>query len=280
MAHSQKLFKKPKDMTYTDMSIWLDNNFYKEDCDYNTAYSYLWLLSYMLACKNKYFNSEKDYEKFSSFVAYDAFKRMTNKDKSRIKSGLNYIKSIMPFRKMAYDAEKNVKIIDSEFDSSWDGFEYRNLRRESFEKSNHELIVENIIQILENTPKYIDKCIPKVFKKDVLYLNIYNSCLLSMINKMTLKQQYKENLYYKLDNVPSFNDVKYYRKHLDNDIILWHLPDTMKNVVQVVLNKVNNILVNEIKEVTSDILVSDSEFNCILGSAFESTTGGNSEADY
>lgn len=36
-----QLINKPKDITYTQMSIWLDANFYKEDCDYEKAYIYL-----------------------------------------------------------------------------------------------------------------------------------------------------------------------------------------------------------------------------------------------
>lgn len=45
-----------------------------------------------------------------------------------------------------------------------------------------------------------------------------------------------------------------------------------------VINKVNNIIINEINELSDDIKIPDSEFNGIMTSGF--VESGSNEADY
>lgn len=276
---AQKLFVKPSDMRYTDMCIWVDENFYREDCDYGRAYTYLWLIAYMLAAKQKYFNTQRDYEEFSSMLAYNTYQRMLSKDKPRIKSCLNYMKSILHFRKGSYEIQKQQKIIDPKYDN-WDSVGYVEKCKSSYEASSgSEKLFEGVVQTLNAVPNIIKRSIPKVFKSDkVEYENIYISCLLSMINKITLPSVYEDKLYNKLDNSPTFDEVKYYKKYLDDDIILWHLPDSMEVVVMTIINKVNNIIINEINDLSDDIKISDTEFSGIMSSGF--TEGGSNETDY
>jgi hypothetical protein len=70
----------------------------------------------MLAAKQKYFNTQAEYEEFSSILAYSTYQRMINKNRPPIKSVLNYMKSILYFRKCAYDVQKQQRIIDPKFD--------------------------------------------------------------------------------------------------------------------------------------------------------------------
>ena len=276
---AQGLFKKPENVTYTQMCIWIDNNFGKEDCDYNKAYEYMWLLSYMLAAKQKYFRNELDYEEFSSMLANEVFQRLLDKDKKPIKSVLNYMKSILFFRKCMYDATNRQKIIDPKYDD-WDGLSYIEKSKNIYESNLHnEELYQGIVETLEACPSIIKKCIPKLYKADsVEYKNIYISCLLSMINKVTLPEYYNKKLEEKLDNNSNFDVAKFYTKYLDNDIILWHLPKSMYNVIIVILNKVNNLMVDEIKGLSNSIKVSEADFNSIMSSAFQ--TGGSNETDY
>ena len=274
----QKLFKKPSDMTYTKMAMWIDENFYKDDCDHSRAYSYMYLLGYMLAAKQKFFNEQKDYEEFAAMIAYDTYQRMISKEKGPIKSVLNYMKSILFFRKGLFKIKKAQKIIDPKYDN-WDSVIYVEKCKDAYETSNRGDLFEGVIETLKDTPNIIKKSIPKVYRHNkLLYKNIYISCLLSMINRITLPNQYDSKLDLKLNSSPGFDEVKYYKKYLDNDIILWHLPETMSSIVTVVLNKVNMNIVNEIKELSNDIKISDSDFSNIMTSGFKS--GGSNETDY
>jgi hypothetical protein len=99
-----------------------------------------------------------------------------------------------------------------------------------------------------------------------------------MINKITLPTVYDDKLQTKLESSPTFDEVKYYKKYLDNDIILWHLPESFEVVVMTIINKVNNIIVNEINELSDDIKISEVEFNGVMTSGFND--GGSNETDY
>lgn len=278
MAKKQKLFNKPDDVRYVDMCIYIDNNFYTDHCDYNKAYTYMWFIAYMLAAKQKLFNNVNDYEDFASMLAYSTYQRMTNKNKSEIKSVLNYMKSVIHFRKMTFESQKQQKIIDSKFDD-FDSMAYVERLKSVYESSNRDALFDGVKETLERVPSIIKDCIPKVFKSDkVEYNNIYISSLLSFINRITLPSVYDEKLKVKLDSMPHFNEVKYYKKYLDNDIILWHLPDSMEMVIVTIINKANGIIINEINDLTDSVKLSESDFNGIMASGF--IEGGTNDTNF
>jgi len=78
----------------------------------------MYLLGYMLASKAKYFTNIDDYDGYACYLAYDTFSRMKNPSKVRIKSVLNYMKSVMYFRKMSYQNETFAEIIDPVYNTS------------------------------------------------------------------------------------------------------------------------------------------------------------------
>lgn len=266
----QTLFTKPKNVSYTQMSIWLDENFYKEDCDDTKAYTYLWLLAYMLACKHKYFSNVKDYEGFASYVANDTFTRMRCKEKSRVKSGLNYIKSVLYFRKVAYEKERHQEVINPEFDLNWDADNYSRQQKLKLEKTNREITKIIIEDIFATIPLLIKKHIPNVFKfNKVLYNNLYTSCLLSMSARLTLTNMHKKNKEMRFNSTRVFNEVVYYANHLDNlECKLWHLPKAIENVIIIVLNKTMNELKLMIQDTIISSYISDEEFMNISNSAY------------
>ena len=95
-------YRKPSNVTYTQMCIWIDENAYKEDCDEYTLFQYLYHLAGMLAFKRRFFEKNLYYHDFSIFAATKIFLRLRDKrqfgkavDKTlpRIKSILNYTKT-------------------------------------------------------------------------------------------------------------------------------------------------------------------------------------------
>ena len=269
------LFKKPSNMRWVDLAIWIDENFYKEDCDYNTAYAYMYLLASMLSSKHRYFDNQKDYDEFAALLAYDTFKRMQNVNKGKIKSVLNYMKSIISFRRIGYNYSKRQKIIDPVYDKEWDAVAYVENCKDSYEASFSDKLYEGVVEVLSYTPQHILNSIPKVYKVNKLeYKNIYLSCMLSMLDRITLPNARDEKLNHKLKTSSMFDEVKFYNKYLDDgNIILWNLPKEYSNLILLIINKVNNKLINEIKELSNDFKISNEDFNHIMSSGF--TSGGN-----
>ena len=74
------LYNKPKDVTYTQMAIWVDENSPNEDCDKEKLFEYLYHLCHIFAYKWKYFSSSKDYDDFSIFSASILFNRIEKKN--------------------------------------------------------------------------------------------------------------------------------------------------------------------------------------------------------
>jgi len=261
-------------MTYTDLCIYVDNNFYREDCDKELVYKYIWLIGNMLACKGKFFTNALDYQDFSSYLAYDVYSRMIDTSKPPIKSVLNYIKSIINFRKNAYRRESYSEIIDTskpEYDNFNEDLFKENYKTD-IEKYNHFRLESSITSLLSGIPTILKKNIPRVYRgNSIEFENIYISCLITMLNSYTLPNESTEYLNMKEEGCPSFNEVNYYRKHLDNKIILWNLPKSMETVVKIIINKTNSILVKEIREISTESTISDDEFNSVAFSVLEVT---------
>lgn len=270
------LFKKPKDVRFVDMAIWIDNNIHNPDCDMNKAFTYMYLLAYMLGSKAKYFRNIEDYDGFACYLAYSTFMRLTDNTKPPVKSVLNYMKSIMYFRKMGYEQEVYSEMIDPIYNKNWDSDTYREQGITILESSNREIIKQSVDDIFKCLPSIIKENIPKVYSSNkVLYSNLYISVLLSLTSKFTLPEQNRLYLENKLKEKVAFNEVNYYRKHLTDELILWHVPDSMSGVVQVIINKVNFELINIIKELSNEIHVTEDEFNIIAKSAWGDSNHDN-----
>jgi len=119
-----------------------------------------------------------------------------------------------------------------------------------------------IRDIIKSIPYLVEENIPNVYRNDKLLChNLYVSSLLSLLSRFTLSKRYRDYMQKKLDSCISFDEVKYYKKHLDNDaIILWKLPDNMAPIVNLILNKVKAQLVEDIKEVSNDFKVTEAMF--------------------
>lgn len=258
-------FSKPKGMTYTDLCIWIDNNFYEPGCDMNKAFEYMYIIAYMLASKKKYFTNIDDYDGYAQYLAFSTYTRMTNADKNQIKSVLNYMKSIMRFRKIGYQKETFSEVIDSEYNKAWNGDLYTEKNINRLENGNRVQLESLVEDLLTQIPKSVHKNIPKVYKSDkFVSKNIYTSVLLTLLYNFTLPKINEDFLKQKEAQSSTFNNVEYYHKHLDNETVLWYLPESMKSVVVLVVNKVKCEILNDIKSVIDDYKMSEQEYKNIF----------------
>ena len=265
------LYTRTKGVSYTDMCIWIDKNIHDPDCDVDTAYKYIWLLANMLACKAKYFINFNDYQNFSSYLATDVFLRLRNKEKKPIKSVLNYMKSILYFRKCMYCDETFSEVIDVSR-SQYDNFNedlFKDRFKNSLESYNHVTLELIIGDILEAMPEIIKSNISDSYKVNKrIYENIYISALLSSLNRIVLSNDKLEYLHSKHTKQSKFDDIKFYSKNKDSDLILWHLPKELESVVNVIVNRSYNSIINSIKEAIDYTKIDDDEYISVLASGF------------
>lgn len=134
---------KPRNLKYTDMCIYIDSHIYEPNPDIEIIFNYLQYLFYGLAYKKKFFRNKDDYEKYSIFAATQVYLRLTNsrqflpeddpKKLTKVKSVLNYIKTILYPMKVDYQKQFFNKVFD--------------------DKYNGEGVVENIQSYLVNNIK-------------------------------------------------------------------------------------------------------------------------------
>ena len=264
------LWKKPANMKYTDLCIYIDQNVPKivNPGEYpeieNTIYNYLWLLVKALAIKKCMFTDFQDYDMYAFYAANRLFfalrKNQLNQGKMikgklirPIKSCLNYTKALLYPMKIEYQRESFREVIEEEFVSKkFDAFAYKeqlkNNARESsgvtvqFKEHLQEALIQNgkiLEEILQKSP--FNSSTPE-------YRNLKISILLTSIQILKNKK--------KLDAVPQ-------------SVILWHLPKSMANYTKVLLKEFFMALKLEIMDCYKSSDLSELDLENILSSATE-----------
>lgn len=255
------LYKKPKNVTYTQMAIAIDNMCYSDNCNDELLFEYLYHLSYMLAIKNRYFNSSKLYDDFAAYCATSVFLRLKNKKQyeinpktnqyklTKIKSVLNYLKQTLYFRKVNFEQEHYCQTVSYEEDLENEvvpTYTFGNLLSSMTDKLSR-VEFECCLGDVINSFKCYLKQIPYKYKSCEWY-NIYLSCLLTFINSITLsfKDKYKlSNLKYRIGDFELLNE--YYSKQ-DNEVILYHLDDTMRDYILILVRTIKHIIAKDLSE--------------------------------
>lgn len=266
------LWKKPANMKYTDMCIYIDENVPKiinpgEHPDIeNTIYNYLWLLVKALAIKKCMFTDFQDYDMYAFYAANRLFfalrKNQLNQGKTikgklirPIKSCLNYTKALLYPMKIEYQRESFREVIEEEFVSKkFDAFAYKEqLKNKARDASGVTLqFKEHVQDAVMSNSKLLDDVLQKSpFNKSTPeYQNLKISILLTSIQILKNKK--------KLDAVPQ-------------SVILWHLPKSMSSYTKVLLKEFFMALKLEIMDCYKMSDVSETDLENILSSATEAT---------
>jgi len=148
------IFKKPENLRYVDMCIYVDKNvpqLLDPDCPteiQDTIYNYLWLLVKALAIKKRMFKAFQDYDGYSFYAAnrlYFALKKnlenqgkiVKGKEIRPIKSCLNYTKALLYPMKIEYlRNEQNLDYTEQETSKNFDEFMYRQRLKDEVWQSN------------------------------------------------------------------------------------------------------------------------------------------------
>lgn len=279
------LYVKPKDVKYTTMAMYVDevvkkgkDGLTKEE--ENKVFEYLYHLSFMLAHKHKYFNSAKYYEDFSVYLATSVMFRLLYNPKlykydkngepelAHIKSCLNYMKSIIYGRKVVFEQETySQKFSNESLEYEISNSEY--LFSTQIRNTVSEFTAVDIklyIKDLGKTIKYLLAKSP--YKSDrILFKNIYISCLLSMTNSITLSKKDIDNIneLYSSSEAKQNYINKVYKNNRDNCVVMYHLDDTMKDYITILVREIYSVVKEDIKSLmNSHIPINDDVLSDIV----------------
>ena len=264
------LWKKPANLKYTDLCIYIDENVPKivnpgefPEIE-NTVYNYLWLLVKALAIKKCMFTDFQDYDMYAFYSANRLFfalrKNQLNQGKTikgklirPIKSCLNYTKALLYPMKIEYQRESFREVIEEEFVSKkFDAFAYQEqIKGKAREASGVTSTFKSHVQdSIKDCGKILDEIVQKSpFNSSTSeYHNLKISILLTSIQILKNKK--------KLDAVPQ-------------SVILWHLPKSMSSYTKVLLKEFFTALKLEIMDCYRESDISEQDLESIIYSAQE-----------
>ena len=264
------LFKKPNNLKYTDLCIYIDQNAPKivnpgENPEIeNLIYNYLWLLVKALAIKKCMFTEFQDYDMYAFYAANRLFfairKNQINQGKvikgkliKPIKSCLNYTKALLYPMKIEYQLETFKEIIEEEFVSKkFDAFAYKEqLKTRAVEHS----------EVNEQFKKYIKET-----------LSSDNKILDNVLQNSPFNKSTKEYKNLKISILLSSIQILKTRKKLDisnQSMILWHLPKSMSSYAKILLKEFFMAIKLEIMDCYKSSNLSDTDLENIISSATE-----------
>lgn len=273
------------------MAIFFDNNIYKEPEDRNDTllYTYLYHIIMMLAKKESYFKTLKDYEDFSCYMATKLYLRYINpehtKKHGKIKSVLNYCKALLHHTKVDYQRDSFNEIIGVDNKGNYDGTSdaLKIQLEESIQQSycDNNSLLEAINDELDNIPDAIKKAVRESHYKEgtSMFHRLYISTLLSFLNCSTLcnssikKLQNREERGY--DNDKFMLDL--YKKEAENCIILWRLDNKYYRLVHLLTHKARVKFAQRIINTRESLKMTPDELSAVMMSAYGNTLRDDNE---
>lgn len=262
------------------MCIWIDNNAYKENVDKNQLFDYLYNIAISISIKNKLLPSWNDYEPFALYLATQAYLRLANpkqflpeddpKRMKKVKSILNYIKRIMYPMIVNYQKQNFAQRFENGINDDLDNC-HQKIKQElqtNVRKQNSYFLKVEFEQCLKKVSfsvKEVLKTTPYV--KDKLMMHqLYQSCLLTLLNQFTLSNRNKERLNTRVNGNYKIDDFidQIYAEEQENSIILFRLPSNMKNYVSTLVKRIRKLIVKDLKYLIGDAEPTDDVVKAVL----------------
>ena len=274
------MYKKPDDVTYTEMAIFIDAHAYDnpstEEVD-TLIFEYLFHLISMVAYKARLFSKYQYYEDFSLYAATEIFMRLKNprqfqydKDGNpklkQIKSILNYIKKMLypkkvDFEQTYYDQTFSHETLNVDTGIGYTFNDTLIDSIDSIENVDFNLCLGDVVSTIKS---YIYS-LP--FKKDKTFtLNLYLSCLLTFLSTITPRTLELNRIReLKLSDNKKFELIEqlYHQFTLD-DVILYHLDETYTQYVFLLTKVVKHLVANDLSFITHTQIQSESSLKSML----------------
>lgn len=268
------LYQKPKDVKYVDMCVWIDENAYDENCDRQKLFEYLYHIAGMLAYKRQFFKKGKLYDDFAVYAASRTYARYTDinqfvckngRDKpklQKIKSVLNYLKKTIYPMKVTFEQTQYAQNIKPdavvEYNLDYDFKSHVRQTVDSLRVVEYTAYMRDIVSTIKDFVK------TSVYASDKkTWNNIYLSCLLSFLNGVTLSNKAKEKLK-SLQNVKQSVINKLYKYERDNEVILYHLDDSFRDYIKVLVNQIRHIVASDMSHILNTDIYTEASMEDIL----------------
>ena len=274
------LYSKPKNVSYTDMAIFFDKNFWSASRDDNTCFKYMYLLAYMLARKKEYFRTFDDYDMFARYVCSTIYSRFLKKqhEGEQIRSILNYLKRTLNFLRIDFQAEHYREVVTEGLVKGFSSSDmilnaYNNIQANYFD-SQSDMIKDDVLDVFKQIPAYIVEEIANSPYRNspVEARRIYLSCLISLIKSFTLSEASKNNIKRRMElNIKIDRQFmkKVFNKERNTSVTLWKLDSSMYNYIAFLTNKIRKRLSEELSIVINSYVLSTETLEAILNSAWD-----------
>ena len=183
----------------------------------------------------------------------------------KVKSVLNFIKSILYPLKVNYQKENFNRVYTSEFQTEGISEEIYDSLSNSVKRSNSGILEVEVETYLRDLPKTIKSFLNETpYSNDkATMLNIYTSCLITLLRSITLSNNNYNKLFDK-ENEMRTNAEELTEGMLKdesiNSPVVFHLKEDMKDYIAVLTNKIKKIVAKDIREMcqlyepTADII--------------------------
>ena len=277
---------------YARMCVYVDNYIHKEDKtekEIATIYEYIYHVAYMLSCKKKMWDTPKDYDEFSLYVAARVYTRMTNPRQfvvnegeralKPVKSLLNYLKFVLDKLRVTYQEENFTQVFSDKHGSDTEGI--KNSFRQAVQSNYSEGLPEAIQTELSNIVKVVKKIVSNTpYRKDkVMTHRIYMSCLLTLLDNFTLPNRERFKIKQKLEKNKDFEESLYksYEKQSNSGVILWRLDNSLKDYIDILVKRIKHQIVNSIGSTSNSFELPDQTLDQIWMSAWTEYSDHNEE---
>ena len=272
-------YKKPQDVRYVDMCVYIDNCVKGWDPELNpftveqeeNIYQYIYHLYYNIACRKHFFTKFSDFDEYALWCATRAFTRIIDKRQFTgellpIKSILNYVKATAYGWKLKWQSETFQTIINTEYDKTFDPISFRQLLVNNIEHNNRERVIDSVLDDIKYIPKQLEDIINTLPYKDdkLLCHKLYLNCLIIFVSNLKQTMDMK-------------NTIKSIHK-VDSVQKLWHLDDEYINIVTYILNRLKDEIKDSLYSSMSKLNITEDE---VVNLFWEQTTSsGTKEEDY
>lgn len=265
-----------KNERVVDLCIWVDANAYKEDVDKEKLFDSLYQIVCSIAIKNKMLQNWNDYQPFSLYAASRLYLRLTNpkqfdvtlpKRMKKIKSILNFIKKTM--HPMIVDFQN--QDFQQNFTPGLHGNTVEDIRHRIITKARNQSsqllridfeyylnrICETVKSFLNELPYSNDK---------LMYHRLYVSCMMTLLNQITLSNQNKDRMRKREDRGFKTEDFlqKAYQEEIQYSVVLYHLDNSMYNYVATIVNRLKKLIIKDLKDLIGSHEPSDAVIQSIL----------------
>lgn len=246
---------KPKELKYTDMAIWVDEHAYTKDCDDEQLFVFLYWLSQMLSKKRRLFRSNATYDDFCMFYAGNLYARLKDdkphgKDGHKlpqIKSILNYMKTTIFGHKKKFEEFNLINEEEPEAEEDTESNYYMHSIVSSEVDGLLKVEIGSYLHDICRTARAFLSSSPYV-KNRVLWNNIYLSCILTIINGVTLSVGDKKYF----NSLAGYEKARMnflcscYERERESPAILYHVPEKMRGYVEVQAKRIRHKITEDL----------------------------------